>query len=108
MSFLYIVAGVYHFVNPGFYRKMMPPWLPCHNYIILVSGIFEVVLAILLLPTTTRAIAAWGIIILLILIFPANIQMTLNFYRKKHRLFWVSVLRLPLQFFLVGWAWLYT
>ncbi len=108
MTVAYVIAGSYHFVNPRFYRRMMPPWIPLHTPIVFISGVVEIVLAILLLPSITRVYAAWGIIILLILIFPANIQMMLNFYRKHNPYLWITILRLPLQPLLIWWAWLYT
>src|SRR6185436_2648652 len=92
MAVLYIIAGSYHFINTWFYRRMMPPWAPWHMPIVYISGAFEIILGVLLVPVITRAYAAWGIIILLILIFPANIQMMLNFYRKKNPYLWISVL----------------
>ena len=86
----------------------MPRWIPWHKLIVSVSGACEIILGLLLLPVATRSLAAWGIIILLILVFPANIQMLLNFRRKKSRYLWVAILRLPLQFVLIGWAFQYT
>jgi uncharacterized membrane protein len=76
--------------------------------IVYASGIIEIVLAVLLLQTATRVYAAWGIVIFLILIFPANIQMMINFYRKRNPYLWITILRLPLQPVLIWWAWLYT
>lgn len=108
MIAVYIIAGYYHFINPKFYRRMMPPWIPGHMPVVYGSGIVEIILAVLLIPTVTRIYAAWGIVILLILIFPANIQMMLNFYRKKNPYLWITILRLPLQPVLIWWAWLYT
>jgi uncharacterized membrane protein len=86
----------------------MPPWLPWHLAIVYVSGICEIILGALLLFEETRSLAAWGIIGLLIIIFPANIQMMLNYRRKRHPLLWITILRLPLQVVLIAWAWQYT
>lgn len=108
MAILYIGAGVYHFISPEFYKKIMPPWLPYHLLLIYVSGFFEIVLGALLFFEPTRAAAAWGIIALLIAVFPANVQMLLNFIRSHHPYTWVAILRLPLQLILIWWAWLYT
>jgi uncharacterized membrane protein len=108
MILLYILAGSYHFIRPTFYKRIMPPWIPWHMPIVYISGVCEIVLAILLFPMATRVFAAWGIIILLILIFPANIRMMLNFRRRKNPYLWITILRLPLQLVLVWWAWQYT
>lgn len=108
MSLLYIAAGIYHFVRPRFYMKIMPPWLPWHLQLVYTSGIIEIMLGILLIPTTTRTMAAWGIIALLIAVFPANLQMAINYWNKPGFYFWMAILRLPLQLVLIWWAWQYT
>jgi len=103
-----MAAGANHFVNPGFYLRMIPPSLPFPKGINYLSGAFEIIFAILLLPSSTRSLGAWLLILLLIAVFPANIQMSLNFYRKQSRYFWLTLLRLPLQAVLIWWAWQYT
>ncbi len=108
MAIFYIVAGFNHFIRPGFYLKIMPPWLHYHLQIVLVSGILEIILGVLLLFEPTRNFAAWGIFALLIAIFPANIQMMLNFKNTHNHYLWVAILRLPLQLVLIRWAWLFT
>ena len=108
MSLFYILAGIYHFVRPKFYMKIMPPWLPSHLQLVYISGACEIILGLLLFPVATRSIAAWGIIALLIAIFPANIQMMLNFRRKNNPYLWATIVRLPLQLLLIWWAWRYT
>ncbi|MBS1574039.1 MAG: DoxX family protein [Bacteroidetes bacterium] len=108
MAVLYIIAGSYHFINPRIYSRMMPTLVPWHRPIVYISGAVEIILAILLIPVVTRVYAAWGVILLLIVIFPANIQMMLNFYRKRNPYLWITILRLPLQLVLIWWAWLYT
>lgn len=108
MAVVYFAAGIYHFVQPGFYKKIMPPYLPYHMQLIYVSGVCEIVFGLLLLPASTRVFAAWAIIALLIAIFPANIQMAINFWQKKNPYLWIALLRLPLQVILIWWAYLYT
>ena len=108
MALLYVAAGIFHFIKPKIYRAIMPPWLPWHHQLILLSGIAEVALGILLIPMATRIIAAWLIIILLIAIFPANIQMVINWSKNKNPKLWMAILRLPLQLVLIWWAWQYT
>ncbi len=108
MSLLYIVAGFYHFINPQVYLQIMPPWLPWHKALVYISGIAEITLGLLILYKPWRRIAAWGIIFLLIAIFPANIQMAINYHIESHPRFWGSMLRLPLQILLIWWAYTYT
>lgn len=104
----YVLAGVMHFINPDFYLKIMPPYLPAHKFLVDLSGVAEIALGILLaVPATTR-LGAWGIIALLIAVFPANI------YLFQHQEIFpdvpplVHLLRLPLQGVFILWAWWYT
>jgi len=104
---LFIIAGISHFVATGFFLKIMPPYLPFHLTLVLVSGVIEITLGILLLVPRYSSLATWGIIALLIAVFPANI------YVYQHQeLFpfpwFLHLLRLPLQGVLVLWAFVYT
>ena len=108
MSALYFGAGIYHLINPNVYVKIMPSWLGWHKQLVLISGICELSFAILLLITKTRKLASWLIIAMLISIFPANIQMMLNYYKEGHAMLWLAILRLPLQLILIWWAYIFT
>ena len=108
MAFLYIAAGVNHFVIPKMYLRIMPPYVPFHKTMVFLSGIAEVLLGVGLLFTLTREWAAWGIILLLIAIFPANVEQLKNKKARGKLPLWVVILRLPLQLVLIWWAWLYT
>ena len=76
--------------------------------LIYASGILETLFGILLIPLTTRRIAAWGIILLLIAVFPANINMMLSYLREENTNLWITILRLPLQIVLIWWAYTFT
>ena len=104
----YAAAGTTHFVYPRAYKKIIPPWLPQPLFVVYLSGVLEIIFAPLLLPLATRQVAAWLIILLLIAVFPANIQMAFNFRRKHNPYLWLAIARLPLQLILIWWAWLYT
>ena len=108
MALAYIAAGTNHFIDPVFYIKIMPPYLPFHSQLVFLSGVCEIVFGALIIPLKTRRLAAWAIIALLIAVFPANIQMTINYYNAHDPLLWVTIVRLPLQFVLIYWAWIYT
>ena len=86
----------------------MPNYIPWHTIVIYVSGILEILLGIFLIPVFTRRVAAWGIIILLIAIFPANINMMMNYLTEKNPALWITILRLPLQIILIWWAYNFT
>ena len=111
MAAFYVFAGVMHFVRPDVYMPMMPPYLPWHRGLILLSGAAEVLLGIAVLNARLRPLAAWGIILLLIAVFPANIHIALNnvplFGNPVGAGIWNWV-RLPLQAVLALWAWWYT
>ena len=111
MAALYIFAGVSHFTKEGFFLKIVPPYLPNPKLIVQVSGIAEIVLGITLLIPVLRAYSAWGVILLLIAVSPANIYM-LQARLKKQRFksipVWTLWLRLALQFVLIYWAYTFT
>ena len=108
MSLLYIAAGVNHFWHPQTYLQIMPPFLPFHETFNYIAGVSEVLLGFLLLFKKKRNMAAWGLVVLLVLIFPANIQMTINYSKQNHPHLWLSYLRLPLQGLLIWWSLIYT
>jgi uncharacterized membrane protein len=108
MVLVYVGAGIMHFVRPEVYVGIMPPWLPYPRLLVWVSGACEIIFGLLLLPTETRALAAWLIIILLIAVFPANIQMAINFWQQQRTGLWLALLRLPLQGVLIWWAYSFT
>ena len=104
MALLYTTTGVAHFISPGFFRKIVPRWIPFHEALVFISGVFEILFALLLLFPVTRRIAAWCIIALLIAVFPANIEMMLIYFRENKPGLWLTVLRLPFQLVLIWWA----
>ena len=106
IGLIFVVAGVLHFIRPRSYIAIMPPWLPAAAALVLVSGVFEILGGIGVLVPATRVAAGWGLIVLLLAVFPANIQMLLN-ARAAHAsatAMAVLVARLPLQALLVYWV----
>ncbi len=103
-----MVAGANHFVRPDFYVAIMPAWVPWPMQMVYVSGACEIFGALLLLHPKTQRAGAWFVIILLIAIFPANIQMAINFSRAHNPYLWAAIARLPLQVILIWWAWVYS
>lgn len=73
MALLYLIAGLNHFINPGIYLKIIPLYLPNPKPINLISGASEVILGFLLMIPGSPNYAAWGIIVLLTAVFPANL-----------------------------------
>lgn len=105
---LYVSAGINHFWHPETYLKIIPDFLPAHKMINYATGVLEILVAVFLIPKATRHIAAWGLIVLLVLVFPANIQMAIDYKNDSHPNLWVAYLRLPLQLLLIWWAFLFT
>jgi uncharacterized membrane protein len=108
LAIAFVLAGINHFVNPAFYLRMMPPVLPAHLFLIYLSGIFQIALGILLLVPKYTKFAAWGLIALLIAIFPANIHMWMNPQVFPEFSQTALLLRLPLQIVLIAWAFWFT
>ena len=75
LSVLMVFAGVMHLISPNFFLKIMPPYFPLHLELVYLSGVFEIGLGIFLLIPRFSRFAAWGIIALLIAVFPANIYL---------------------------------
>lgn len=107
LSLFLVFAGIMHFVRPEFFLKIVPPYLPFPMGLVLISGAFEMMLgASLWIPRLSR-IAAWGIIALMLAVFPANI------YLFQHQEIlpappWVHLLRLPMQAVFILWAYWHT
>jgi len=101
---LFLLAGLNHFSNPNFYVSIMPPYLPMHSELSYISGFFEIIGAIGLLFAKTRKISGYGLLILLIVIFPANIHMAIHpeYFPDYSKL--TIYLRLPLQFLFMAWV----
>lgn len=109
MVVMYVGLGILHLVAPHLYLPIMPDWLPEPVLLIYISGVAEIVLGLLLLPVRTRVAAAWLIIAMLVVyLFLIHIPMLFDYPEMGLGLFIVALLRLPLQFVLIRWAWLYT
>ncbi len=102
----FILAGLNHFRNPAPYLQIMPAYLPAHEELVAISGAAEIAGGLgVLWPKTQRA-AGWGLILLLLAVFPANI------YAAGHgmEIFgkvvpkWLLWARLPLQILLIWWV----
>ena len=99
MSLLYVLVGIKHFSDPNFFLKIMPKYLNYHLELVYISGCFEILFGVLLIFKKTRFFGAWGVFILLICVFPANIylynsetaQIALDISKSQ------ALIRLPFQ-----------
>jgi uncharacterized membrane protein len=108
MAALLVLAGVNHFVNPDFYVRLMPPYLPWHLALVYASGVVEVGLGVALAVPKASRMAAWGIVGLLVIFLTVHVHMVQNAgeYPKIHiGLLWA---RLALQGLLIAWAYWFT
>jgi uncharacterized membrane protein len=103
-------AGVNHFVSPAAYTAIMPAALPAHLALVYISGVAEVLGGLGLILPATRRLAAWGLVVLFVAIFPANVNMAVNQLPMGDAPApaWLLWARLPLQAVLVAWAWWFT
>ena len=108
MAILYILSGMNHFGKPKFYNEIIPPDFRYSLLLNKISGSIEVILGVLLCIPQTSKVAAFGIIAMLLTIFPANIFMYQTINKKLGIPKWILILRLPLQIFLIIWAYQYT
>lgn len=111
MGCSYIAVGITHFVNPDFFLNIMPPYLPFHLELVYLSGLIEIILGTLLMIKSYQIYAAWGLMALLIAVYPANIYLAFN--EGPQQALGVSQLmaawiRLPLQFVFLGIAYWHT
>jgi uncharacterized membrane protein len=103
-AIFFIVAGMFHFLKPHLYLQIMPPYFPAPQLLVAVSGVAEIAGGIGLLIHPLRRSAGWGLIALLIAVFPANVYMV-QYPGQFHYAAWILWARLPLQGVLIAWVW---
>lgn len=104
LSVAFIAAGTLHFLRPEYYEQIMPGYLPAHRELVLISGAAEIAGGVGVAFSRTRRAAGTWLIALLVLVFPANLNMALDPERFRSIapiLLWA---RLPLQGLLIWWA----
>ena len=103
MGIIYTVLGLVHFTHTGFYRPLMPKFLPAHDLLIYLSGVAEIFLGIGVFFPQTRSYALWGIIVMLALFLSVHINMLFP-ANQLGISSWILWLRLPIQFALMYWS----
>jgi uncharacterized membrane protein len=104
---LFIGAGLNHFRIPRLYERIIPPGFPSPHGLVVISGLAEIAGGVGLLIPRLRRAAGWGLIALLIAVFPANIYMAIRSdkFADMHLPTWTLWARLPLQVVLMAWVW---
>lgn len=112
LAILFVAAGILHFLIPQPYLRIVPPYLLHPRLLVEVSGAAEILggLGLLLPIPSVRRLAAWGLVALLIAVWPANLYMAMAHLALPGIMgqSWAQWLRVPLQIPLIYWAWLYT
>jgi uncharacterized membrane protein len=103
-AIFFVVAGTFHFFRLELYLQIMPPYFPAPQLLVAVSGVAEIAGGIGLLIRPLRRAAGWGLIALLLAVFPANIYM-LQHPGQFHFAPWILWARLPLQGVFIAWVW---
>lgn len=103
-AFIFIVSGNLHFMKPKMYMRIMPRYLPNHKLLVHISGLVEIILGITICIPVLKNLTIYGIIAML------SVFLLVHFYMlsgKKASIGipkWILILRIPLQFFLIYWA----
>jgi uncharacterized membrane protein len=105
-AILFVVAGLMHFVVPRAYMAIVPPQMPSPALLVAISGVCEIAGGIGILMPSVRPVAGPSLIALLIVVFPANVQMLIDARARgaSGTMQLVLLLRLPLQFVLAAWV----
>ena len=107
MAAMYIFGGIMHFIKPKAYLRIMPRYLPAHKALVFWSGVAEVVLGLMLCFTFTKELAVYGIIAMLAVFLLVHFYMLSGKKQAAGIPKWLLILRLPLQFGLMYWAYYY-
>ena len=104
MGVFYISIGVSHFTSPIWYVQIVPPYLPYKLELVYISGLFEILFGGMLFFKKTRFLAGWGLILLLIAVYPANIYLAQTNGAAMNTTPLIAWGSLPVQFIFVGLA----
>ncbi len=109
---IFAAIGALHLVRPRFFEQILPRWVPAagpfgRRTLVVASGVFEILGALGVLYAPTRVAAGWGLVLLLVAVFPANIEMLVAARRTRAAAWWQALLvaRLPMQPLMMWWVW---
>ncbi len=107
MAFIYFFAGLFHFIKPEIYLRIMPRYLPNHSLLVALSGLAEIILGVGLCFPKTKNLAIYGVILMLIIFLLVHFYMLSSEKAGAGLPQWILIIRIPLQFGLMYWAWFY-
>jgi uncharacterized membrane protein len=107
LAHAFVAIGVLHFVRPGTFEQIVPPYLPWPLALVYISGYFEILGGCCIMNPAVRRAAGWGLIAVLIGVFPANLHMAVNDVpvNGQHLSPLALWLRLPFQLVFIVWVW---
>ncbi len=105
LAAFFTFAGVGHFTNEAFFVRIVPPWLPYPVLMVQISGVAEIAGGIGLLVPQLRRLAGFGLLALLVAVYPANIHMALHPEQFPDMTATALYVRLPFQFVAMVWVW---
>lgn len=98
-------AGIMHFINPGFFDDIVPPWVPgSERAATYVSGVAEILVGLGVFLGRTRHVALWSAAVLFVAVYPANLYMAWDWRDRDLADQLVAYGRLPLQIPMIWWA----
>ncbi len=97
LALFFVAAGSNHFLNPIPGLSMMPAYLPCPHVLNIVSGAAEIAGGAGIVFPATRLVAGWGLLVLLVAVFPANLNVAMHGWKGENIAPWLLWARLPLQ-----------
>ena len=110
MAIAYVYIGIQHFLDSDLFVAIVPDYLPYTLELVYISGFFEIIFGALLLFPKYRFYAAWGLVLLLIAVFPANIYLVQSV--EAQEVLGVSkelsIARLPFQLVFIALAYWHT
>ncbi len=101
----FFIGGIMHFARPDLFLRIVPPTILFPLAVVYISGFFELLGAIGLGVKTTRSLAGYGLILLTIVVTPANIYMLQHADVFSEVPLWALIARLPFQLLLIWLIW---
>jgi len=105
IALFFLTGGIAHFALVDFFVMSMPGYLGFHKELVIISGVFELLGAIGILVPRTRLLAGYGLVALIVAVYPANINMALHPERYQQIPQWFLYVRLPFQFAFIWFVW---
>jgi uncharacterized membrane protein len=105
LAAFFVFAGVSHFTNEAFFLRIVPPWLPAPLLMVQLSGVAEIAGGIGVQIPRLRRLAGWGLLALLVAVYPANVHMALHPEQFPDTSPTALYVRLPVQLVFAAWVW---